>query len=149
MTDNQSIFQHLHELTDDVSLCDDKVLFHIDQQGRWFYQQEPLPDKFCRLFSTILHGIDGRYYLITPVEKVMVEVEAYPLLIVDYELEKNGAFNITTSIGTQYCVDNFPCFEIHEQDIFVLLARGLSAKLGRACYYRFIEQFLLDDDDIS
>ncbi|QYJ84872.1 DUF1285 domain-containing protein [Shewanella mesophila] len=149
MSDKEAACHRLHKLTDGVSLCDDKALFDIDQQGRWFYQQEALPDKFCRLFTTILHGIDGHYYLITPVEKVRVEVEAYPLLIVDYELEQDGAFKVSTSIGTQYCVDNYQCFEIHEQDIFVLLARGLSAKLGRACYYRFIEQFLLDDDDIS
>ncbi|WP_258405107.1 DUF1285 domain-containing protein [Shewanella psychrotolerans] len=138
----------MHKLTDDVSLCDDKVLFHIDQQGRWFYQQEALPDKFCRLFSTILQRIDGCYYLITPVEKVMVDVVAHPLLIVDYGLEQDGAFKISTSIGTQYYVDNYQCFEIHEQDIFVLLARGLYAKLGRACYYRFVEQFLLSDEDL-
>lgn len=147
MSDKEPIFQHLHKLTQEVSLCDEKPVFHIDQQGRWFYLQEALPDKFCRLFSTILHRIDGRYYLITPVEKLLVDVENHPLLIVDYEREHDGVFNISTSIGSQYCVDNYHCFEIHEQDIFVLLANGLSAKLGRACYYRFIEQFLLDDAD--
>lgn len=145
MSDKQLPFQHLHELTQGVSLCDDKPLFHIDNQGRWFYQQGILPDKFCRLFARILHGIDGLYYLITPVEKLIVDVEAYPLLIVDYQLEQSGVFNITTSIGTQYCVDNVHSFEIHEQDIFVSLPMGLSAKLGRACYYRFIAQFLCDD----
>lgn len=149
MSDINAADSQLHQLTQRVSLCDDKPLFFINAQGKWFYQQGLLPDKFSRLFSSILQRLDGDYFLITPVEKVRVEVEAYPLLIVDYQEVEAGQLQITTSIDTQFMLDSCHCFEIQEQDIFVLLPKGLSAKLGRACYYRFVEQYLLDDTELD
>ncbi|MCG9697023.1 DUF1285 domain-containing protein [Shewanella sp. Isolate11] len=146
MAETSGAQSQLHKLTQGVSLCDDEPLFVIDNQGNWFYKDEPLPDKFCRLFASILYAVDGQYFLITPVEKVIVSVAAFPLLIVDYEFDSKGQLVLTTSIGTYFTVESEQHFTVDEQDIFVSLDKGLSAKLGRACYYRFIEQFLLKQD---
>ncbi|GIU49615.1 DUF1285 domain-containing protein [Shewanella algidipiscicola] len=149
MSDITAVDSQLHQLTQGVSVCDDTPLFFINAQGEWFYQQGLLPDKFSRLFSSILQRLEGDYFLITPVEKVRVEVEAYPLLIVDFQEIGSGQLQVTTSLDTQFMLDSRHCFEIQAQDIFVLLPKGLSAKLGRACYYRFIEQFLVDDTELG
>ncbi|WP_139151802.1 DUF1285 domain-containing protein [Shewanella colwelliana] len=146
MNDNNSAQHQLQTLMSSQNLCHEQALFEIDAQGNCFYQQGPLPDKFSRLFYSILHGIDGQFLLITPVERVRVEVAAFPLLIVDYNVAQDGRLCLTTSIGTEFIVENHHAFEIQAQDIFVSLPRGLSAKLGRACYYRFVDEYLLDSD---
>ncbi|ABO23418.1 DUF1285 domain-containing protein [Shewanella loihica] len=136
----------LRQITQGAQLCDEAPLFHIDNQGRWFYRGEPLPDKFCRLFATILHHKSEGYLLMTPVETVRVEVVEFPFIINDYEEAQDGQFTLTSSIGTQFQVASRDMFVVDEAAISVSLARGLSAKLGRACYYRFIEQYLLNQD---
>ena len=136
----------LQQFTQGVPLCDEAALFNIDSQGGWFYRNEPLPDKFCRLFATILHLTPEGYLLMTPVEKVRVDVAEFPFIINDYEETQDGKFTLTSSIGTQFHLAGRGAFVVDEAAISVSLARGLSAKLGRACYYRFIEQYPLNPD---
>ncbi|CAM3982288.1 MULTISPECIES: DUF1285 domain-containing protein [Shewanella] len=145
MADNQPD-SALQQFTQGVPLCDEEALFHIDSQGRWFYRGEPLPDKFCRLFATILHLKSEGYFLMTPVETVRVEVAEFPFIINDYEETQDGHFTLTSSIGTQFQLAGRDAFVVDEAAISVSLGRGLSAKLGRACYYRFIEQYMLNPE---
>ncbi|MGI2261533.1 DUF1285 domain-containing protein [Shewanella sp. GXUN23E] len=126
--------------------CEDgRPLFVIDGQGNWYYQHSPLPKKFARLFSSILNCVDGVYQLITPVERVAVEVREYPLLVVDYEAQDSG-FWIRTSLETEFVV-NKQALTCLDESVLCILPRGLKAKFNRACYYRFINEFVLTDDD--
>ncbi|MBT1445811.1 hypothetical protein KJI95_14995 [Shewanella sp. JM162201] len=50
---NPSLHQDLKG-RDEPKLCSPAPLFHIDADGHWHYQGSPLPDKFARLFITIL-----------------------------------------------------------------------------------------------
>ena len=134
----------LQQLRQDNALCTEIVLFHIDNQGQWFYQNEPLPTKFARLFSSILQRIDAEYFLITPVEKLKVSVVSVPLIIVDYQALESGIFELVTGLDTHFEIEGVSAFSIEEEGVFVELSNGLAAKLGRACYYRFVEEYVLD-----
>ncbi|AQS35734.1 Protein of unknown function (DUF1285) [Shewanella psychrophila] len=134
----------LKQLRQGNALCMETVLFHIDNQGQWFYQNESLPTKFARLFSSILHCIEQEYFLITPVEKLKVSVESVPLIIVDYQALESGSFELVTSLETQFDIEGINSFTIVEDGVFVELSNGLAAKLGRACYYRFVEEYVLE-----
>lgn len=59
----------------------------IKSDGTWFYQGSPIGRKpMVRLFSRILRrDSDGKYYLVTPVEKVDVAVADAPFLAVEME----------------------------------------------------------------
>ena len=47
----------------------------IARDGRWFHEGRPLERfELARLFSTILKLEDGKYFLVTPVEKVGITV---------------------------------------------------------------------------
>lgn len=50
---NPALHQELNG-RDEPKLCSPAPLFHIDTDGHWHYQGSPLPDKFARLFMTIL-----------------------------------------------------------------------------------------------
>ncbi|WP_299794211.1 DUF1285 domain-containing protein [uncultured Shewanella sp.] len=135
----------LAKLTKGAPLCSEKALFDIDEQGEWSYLGEPLPNKFARLFSSVLHRIDDQYFLITPVERLRVRVADAALLIVDYEHEDN-AFLLDSSLGTQHSVIDVNGFDLKDDGIYLELERSLKGKLGRACYYRFINEFIISED---
>ena len=64
----------------------------IKGDGTWFYQGSPIGRKpMVRLFSRILRrDADGRYFLVTPVEKVDVAVTDAPFLAVEMERVGEG-----------------------------------------------------------
>jgi uncharacterized protein len=64
----------------------------IHADGTWFYQGSPIGRKpMVRLFSRILRrDADGRYFLVTPVEKVDVAVADAPFLAVEMEVSGMG-----------------------------------------------------------
>ncbi len=64
----------------------------IKRDGTWLYQGSPITRKrMVRLFSTILRrDEDGRYYLVTPVEKCGITVEEAPFVAVEMQVEGAG-----------------------------------------------------------
>lgn len=123
-----------------VKLCSDEVLFSILSDGSWLYLNSPLPTKFARMFSHILHCIDTEYFLITPVEKVRVAVETWPMLMVDVD-KTNQSFCFKSNLDTDFTVIPSDII-LQQQAILVTLPRGLTAILNRACYYRYINEFI-------
>ena len=129
-----------------AGLCSDTPLFNIDSQGQWFYQQSVLPEKFAKLFCSILHGVGDEFFLITPVEKVKVSVADEALLIVEYTEQKSGEVTLRSSIGTTHNIADLETFTVTDDRVYCTLERGITAKLNRASFYRFAEQYLLRRD---
>lgn len=133
-------------LTTTTRLCSDIPLFDINALGDWTYLGTSLPAKFAKLFASILHCIDDEYFLITPVEKVRVQVEDAPLLIVDFErAQPHSLLNVSTSIDTLHHNVDIKQMKLTDDSVYLPLERGLWGKLGRACYYNFVNEFNLSD----
>lgn len=81
----------------------------IDREGRWFFMNSPIGrERMVELFSKVLRlDEDGEYYLVTPVEKIRIEVEERPFLIIDYQLIKKDDKQVIS-------------FETNTKDIFLL-----------------------------
>jgi hypothetical protein len=63
----------------------------IAADGTWFYMGTPIGrPALVRLFSTILKREDGKYFLVTPVEKVGIRVDDAPFLAVEMQKEGDG-----------------------------------------------------------
>jgi hypothetical protein len=64
----------------------------IAADGTWFYEGTPIGRKrLVKLFSRILrHDEDGKFYLVTPVEKVGLVVEDAPFLAIEMRTEGTG-----------------------------------------------------------
>ena len=135
------------DLAQQTELCSQTTLFCIQLSGDWLYQGSPLPTKFAKLFASILHGIDGEHFLITPVEKVRVEVDDAPLLIVDYMKDETASgLTLHSSIGTEHSLSTLNRLKLTDFGIYLPLERGLWGKLSRACYYNFVNEFNLTDE---
>lgn len=75
----------------------------IGRDGTWYHQGSPIGRQaMVRLFSTILRREpDGRHVLVTPVEKLDIEVEDAPFVAVEMKVEGEGkdarlAFRLNT-----------------------------------------------------
>lgn len=67
----------------------------IARDGTWFYLGTPIGRApLVRLFSTILKLEDGKYFLVTPVEKVGIVVEDAPFVAVDFTASGAGEAQI-------------------------------------------------------
>ena len=90
-------------------LCEN-VQMKISRDGKWYFMDSPIGrEKMVSLFSTVLRfDDDGNYYLVTPVEKIRIEVEDKPFVIVTYQKEiKNDkeVFLFKTNVGDIVLLD--------------------------------------------
>jgi hypothetical protein len=71
--------------------CGDSEM-RIARDGTWFHQGSPIGRApMVRLFSTILRREpDGRFVLVTPVEKLDIDVEDAPFTAVEMKVEGEG-----------------------------------------------------------
>jgi hypothetical protein len=118
----------------------------IRRDGSWVHEGDPIHRAaLVRLFASILRREeDGEYYLVTPVEKWRIRVEGFPLLIVDFELDRRGTdaqvLGVTTNVGTEYEVSSVhPLFLSDEGIPAVALDHGIDALFNRAAWYRLAE----------
>ena len=122
----------------------------IARDGTWFYMGTPIGrERLVRLFSTILrHDEDGKYYLVTPVEKVGIKVDDAPFLAVAMKVEGEGrdqVLRFTTSVGdaTVAGADHPMRFVIDaatgEPAPYVHVRARLEALINRAVFYDLVE----------
>jgi hypothetical protein len=127
-----------------LNLCGD-IGLKIGRDGTWYYQGGPIGRKeLVKLFASVLRlEDDGRYYLVTLVEKVPIAVEALPFVAVDMRREGRGE-NQTLSFrsnvddvvtaGAQHPL-GFEPGAPGSFTPFVVVRDGLKARLARPVYY--------------
>jgi len=63
----------------------------IDAAGQWWYDGSLIKrPALVRLFSRVLKREGEQYFLVTPVEKVQINVVDVPLQVVSWERQDNG-----------------------------------------------------------
>jgi len=98
----------------------------IKRDGTWFYEGTPIKrPELVRLFASILKLEEGRYYLVTPVEKVGLTVDDAPFVAVDCEAEVDG-IHFETNVGD----------------------RVVAALIDRKSFYRLVEMGEVEDGNI-
>lgn len=130
----------------------------IKADGTWLYSGTPITrHKIKHLFSRVLKKEGDNYFLVTPVEKVSIQVEWEPFLIVDYQVIHKNKRNIY-----QFC-DNFEnkilltqptqiawsYYQNQEQQAngvgpqklpVIQVRRNLFANFSRNCYYQLLAE---------
>jgi len=121
----------------------------IAGDGTWFYLNSPIGRKpLVRLFSTVLRlDEDGKYYLVTPVEKIGITVDDAPFLAVQMSVEGFGAEQIirfTTNVGDEFPVDKDHPLRFETEEVnhglkpYALVRGRLEALINRAVLYDLV-----------
>lgn len=122
----------------------------IARDGTWFYLGTPIGRMpLVRLFSTVLrHDEDGKYYLVTPVEKVGITVDDAPFVAVDVRAVGAGRdrkLTFVTNVGDE--AEAGPEHPIRvvrdpgtgEPSPYVHIRARLEALIDRKTFYRLVE----------
>lgn len=120
----------------------------IARDGTWFHQGRPIErPAMVRLFSTILRREpDGRHVLVTPAEKLDIEVESTAFRAVELRSDGEGrertiAFLLDS--GDAVVLDrDHPLSLTPTPRVFV--RHGLEAELSRPVYYELADLALAD-----
>lgn len=128
----------------DPPYCGD-IGMQIKRSGQWFYQDSPIGrKKLVRLFSTILKKQDDQYYLVTPVEKVLVNVEDVPFIIIQWEQTPDG-IQVTTQTDDVFIVSASHPVELRPDSIsnseipYINVRRNLWARVHQNVFYQWAE----------
>ena len=129
----------------------------IAADGTWFHMGTPIGrPALVRLFSTILRREpDGRHVLVTPVEKLDIEVEDAAFLAVELTSEGEGrdrrlGFRLNTDDYVIAGPDNILRVEVAPDGTprpYLHVRGGLEALVARSVFYELVELALGDGGD--
>lgn len=132
------------------SHCGDSEM-RIARDGTWFHQGGPIGrQEMVRLFSTILRREpDGGFVLVTPAEKLDIEVEDAPFVAVEVKSEGQGpARSLAFRLNTGDLVVAGPGHPLRLGERPYLAVRaGLDALIARPVYYELAELALAEGTD--
>ncbi len=120
----------------------------IAGDGTWYYTGTPIGrPALVRLFSTILKQEDGKYFLVTPVEKVGISVDDAPFLAVEMienREENSRLLRFRTNVGDWVSCDldhrlRFERSEGGGLKPYLHVRAGLWARVTRALYYDLVD----------
>ncbi len=135
--------------------CGDSAM-RIARDGTWFHEGSPISRQaMVRLFSTILRREpDGSFVLVTPVEKLTIQVEDAPFVAVELKSEGEGegrslAFRLNTGDLVVADADHPLRFEAGEEGPlpYLRVRGGLDALVARPVYYELAELALAEGGD--
>jgi hypothetical protein len=117
----------------------------IAADGTWFYMKTPIGRMpLVRLFSSVLKLEDGKFYLVTPVEKIGITVDDAPFAAVEMRAEGEGkerrlAFRTQVDEWVEVGPDHALRFEKEAGTDglkpYVHVRRGLWARVSRALFH--------------
>ncbi|MET0371160.1 MAG: DUF1285 domain-containing protein [Sphingobium sp.] len=135
--------------------CGDSEM-RIARDGTWFHQGSPIGrEAMVRLFSTILRREpDGSHVLVTPVEKLSIDVEDAAFVAVELKTEGKGesrslAFRLNTGDLVAAGPTNGISLRPHEDGPhpYVHVRGGLEALIARSVYYELMNLALEEEGD--
>lgn len=128
----------------------------IARDGTWYHQGSPINrPAMVRLFSTVLRREpDGRHMLVTPVEKLEIDVETTPFRATEMQTEGSGpersiAFGldsgdaVVAGAANPIRIVNTAAGPSPRVDV----RHGLEAELSRSIYYELAEIALEEGND--
>jgi hypothetical protein len=128
----------------------------IARDGSWFHQGSPIGRAtMVRLFSTLLRREpDGRHVLVTPVEKLDIDVDDAPFVAVELRAEGKGAhatlvFRLNTDELVTAGPDHALRFVASGEGVrpYLQVRAGLDALVARSVFYELAERALGEDTD--
>ena len=129
--------------------CGDMDL-RIDRNGTWFYLGSPIGRRrLVKLLSSVMRReADGDYYLVTPAEKLRIQVADAPFLAVELEAEgekEEQRLLFRTNVDDVIAADSDHPIRVTEDpksgepSPYLMVRNGLEALLSRPVFYRLVD----------
>lgn len=117
----------------------------IKRDGTWFHEGTPIGRaRLVRLFSTVIRKDGEEYFLVTPVEKMKIEVEDAPFVAVLMDIRQTNGHQelvFTTNVGDEvvagpdHPIDMRKNIATGERTPYIRIRRNLDALIARPVFY--------------
>ncbi|ASK34331.1 hypothetical protein CEK62_08030 [Alcanivorax sp. N3-2A] len=149
---------------------EDDIDMRIDREGQWFYQGSMIErHRMVKLFSTILLREGDDYFLVTPVEKLRIQVEVAPFVATQVEfVSGDGADKLVfiTNVDSHVVAGERHPIRVEtdpasgEPTPYLHVRDNLEALISRNVFYQLVEwarqekqgessRLLIDSDGVS
>jgi hypothetical protein len=137
----------------------------IAADGTWYHEGSPIRRQaLIDLFATVLRRDPDGYCLVTPAERLVIEVEDAPFIAVAMETRGVGRETdllFTTNVGDHVVADaDHPLRVLRaaerrpgnaapdEPRPYVRVRNGLDALINRSVYYRLVDQAAVEGGEV-
>ncbi len=138
--------------------CSD-IDIKIDEKGNWYHEGGLIKrDKLVFLFASVLKKEKDEYYLVTPVEKLRIQVVDVPLFVIDVEFSRVDDLPIitfTTKTGDVIVLSESHPLRVIVDEVtgephpYVLVRGGMEAKLSRNVFYELVNHAEARSDKLA
>jgi uncharacterized protein len=121
----------------------------IAADGTWFYLKTPIGrPALVKLFASVLKREGGKYFLVTPVEKIGITVDDAPFTAVEMKAEGEGTGRVLSfrtnvddwvTCGPDHTLRFEPEAETGGLKPYLHVRRDLWALVSRALFYDLVE----------
>lgn len=121
----------------------------IKRDGSWHYMGSPIGRKaLVKLFSNVLKKEGDQYFLVTPVEKIGIQVEDAPFVAVLMETitpDKTSALLFTDNVGNQFIANSDHPIRVkidpttQEPSPYIVVRKNLEALIHRNVFYQMVD----------
>ena len=131
-----------------------RIDIRIDRNGAWHHEGSPIRRlAMVKLFSSILRKDADGYCLVTPAERLMIEVEEVPFMAVELAVKGQGRsaeLLFRTNVDDHVVVDaDHPLRVVtdgaDEPRPYLRVRDALDARLTRAVFYHLVEQSTVEE----
>lgn len=122
--------------------CGDMNLV-IKRNGQWWHEGTPFTRApLIKLFASVIKKEEDSYFLVTPVEKIGIQVEDVPFVAIDEQFEQ-GVLYLTTNCGDKIAVGESHPIELRmfqgSPVPYCLVRRNLWARVHQNVLYRWAD----------
>lgn len=121
--------------------CGDMNLV-IKKNGQWFHEGTPFTRaNLVKLLASVLKKEAENYFLVTPVEKIGIQVEDVPFVIVDWQMIEKRV-QVTTQTGDVFYLGGEHPVELRRFESVYLpycrVRRNLWARINQNVFYQWV-----------
>ena len=132
-----------------------RIDIRIAANGEWYHDGDLIRRAgMVKIFSSVLRKDPDGYCLVTPAEKLLIEVEDAPFLAVDFEVKGSGESTdliFVTNVEDYVVADGDHALRVAEVDgqprPYVHVRDGLEALINRAAFYRLVDLAIQEGDE--
>ena len=124
-----------------------EIDLQIKANGDWYYGGTIFKRlSLVKLFASVLlrevNKNKDDYFLVTPVEKVMIRVDDAPFVLTQWHWqdESNTVMVVSSNVGDEFILDvTHPITLNAAGEVYVTVRRNLLAKVHRNVYYQWVD----------
>ncbi|MBT1451500.1 DUF1285 domain-containing protein [Glaciecola sp. XM2] len=127
----------------DPPFCGDMNLV-IKRSGQWWHEGTPFTRAaLIKLFASVIKKEQEDYFLVTPVEKIGIQVEDVPFVVIDDSVVDEGIY-VTTQCGDKVLISEAHPIELRKFEgslvPYCLIRRNLWARIHQNVLYRWADR---------